>query len=66
LFVKTEAGGKILITSLYVDDLIFTSNDASLIKEFKCSMKFEFEMMDLGKMRYFLGVKVLQSLNGIH
>jgi len=29
-------------------------------------MKFEFEMTDLGKMRYFLGVEVLQSLNGIH
>lgn len=31
LFVKTEAGGKILIVSLYVYDLIFTGNGACLI-----------------------------------
>ncbi|CAL8156633.1 unnamed protein product [Prunus armeniaca] len=66
LFVKTKAGGKILIVSLYVDDLIFTGNDACLIEEFKCSMKSKFEMTDLGKMRYFLGVEVLQSSKGIH
>ena len=66
MFVKIETGGKILIISLYVDDLIFTSNDAYLIEEFKCSMKSKFEMTDLGKMRYFLGVEVLQSSNGIH
>jgi len=64
LFVKTKTGGKILIISLYVDD--FTSNDACLIEEFKCSMNSKFEMTDLGKMRYFLGVKVLQSSKGIH
>ena len=64
MFVKTETGGKILIISLYVDD--FTSNDACLIEEFKCSMNSKFEMTDLGKMRYFLGVEVLQSSKGIH
>ena len=66
LFVKTNAGGKVLIISLYVDDLIFTGNDACLIEKFKCSMKSEFEMTDLGKMRYFLGVEVVQSAKGIH
>jgi hypothetical protein len=66
LFVKTEAEGKILIVSLYVDDLIFTGNDACLIEEFKCSMKSEFEMTDLGKIRYFLSVEVLQSSKSIH
>jgi hypothetical protein len=66
LFVKTEAGGKILIVSLYVDDLIFTGNGACLIEGFKCSMKSEFKMTDLGKMRYFPGVEVLQSSKVIH
>ena len=33
LFVKTEEGGKrFLIVSLYVDDLIFTRNDACMLK----------------------------------
>ena len=29
-------------------------------------MKSEFEMTDLGKMRYFLGVEVFQNSKGIH
>jgi hypothetical protein len=34
--------------------------------EFKNSMVREFDMTDLGKMKYFLGVEVLQGPNGIH
>ncbi|KAG7561531.1 Zinc finger CCHC-type superfamily [Arabidopsis thaliana x Arabidopsis arenosa] len=65
LFIKNESGGRILIISLYVDDLIFTGNDSVMCEEFKASMKREFEMTDLGKMCYFLGVEVVQSENGI-
>lgn len=52
--------------SLYVDDLIFTGNDESMLHEFKSSMMREFDMTDLGKMRYFLGVEVVQNTNGIY
>ena len=45
--------------SLYVDDLIFTGNDELMFTEFKNSMKHEFDMTDLSKMRYFLGLEVL-------
>ena len=38
LYIK-ENDCKILIVVLYVDDLIFTSNDASLIADFKAVMK---------------------------
>lgn len=41
---------------LYVDDLIYTGNSERLLEEFKNSMKNEFSMTDLGKMKYFLGV----------
>ena len=64
LFTKKK-GGKILIVSLYVDDLIFTGNDRAMCDEFKKSMMMEFEMSDLGKMKHFLGVEVKQSVNGI-
>ncbi|PNX98724.1 retrotransposon-related protein [Trifolium pratense] len=57
--------GKILIVSLYVDDLIYTGNDDELIRDFKRSMKRNFAMTDLGKMRYFLGVEVTQNDRGI-
>lgn len=66
LFIKREEKNKILIVSLYVDDLIFTSNNSIMVNEFKESMEREFEMTDLGKMKYFLGVEIRQSSNGIH
>jgi len=55
LFVKKAKEGIILIVSLYVDDLIFTSNDELMFANFKSSMEHEFAMIDLGKMRYFFG-----------
>ncbi|CAJ2652613.1 unnamed protein product [Trifolium pratense] len=57
--------GKILIVSLYVDDLIYTGNDKQMMEEFKSSMKKKFAMTDLGKMKYFLGVEVNQTQQGI-
>lgn len=65
LFVKTEKEGKVFIVSLYVDDLIFTGNDELMFPKFKSSMKRGFDMTDLGKMRYFLGLEVLQRSDGI-
>ncbi|CAL2257015.1 unnamed protein product [Prunus armeniaca] len=59
-------GGKILIVCLYVDDLIFTGNDESMFRKFKHSMMTEFDMTDLGKMSYFLGLEVLQRSEGIY
>eukprot|EP00253_Pinus_taeda_P013622 PITA_13622 len=64
LYIK-ENEGKILVVVLYVDNLIFTSNDASPIVDFKAVMKSEFEMTDLGFLRYFLGIEVDQSENGV-
>ncbi|CAL5371264.1 unnamed protein product [Camellia sinensis] len=65
LFIKTNKGGKILIVSLYVDDLIFTGNDELMFAEFKNSMLREFDMTDLGRMRFFLGCKLFKDENGI-
>ncbi|GAU22946.1 hypothetical protein TSUD_326740 [Trifolium subterraneum] len=65
LFVKHSGKDKLIIVSLYVDDLIFTRNDQELFDKFKHSMKKIFAMTDLGRMRYFLGIEVLQIDNGI-
>ena len=66
MFIKTNKGGKILIVSLYVDDLIFTGNDKLIFAEFKNSMLRKFDMTDLGRMRFFLGIEVLQRLDEIY
>ena len=66
LFVRRMDGGKMLIVCLYVDDLISTGNDASMFRNFKHSMMTEFDMTDLGRMSYFLGLEVLQRSEGIY
>eukprot|EP00253_Pinus_taeda_P011782 PITA_11782 len=63
LYIK-EKDGKILIVVLYVD-VIFIGNDDYLIENFKTVMKEEFEMTNMGFLRYFLGIEVEKSGNGI-
>jgi len=65
VFVRQMDEGKMLIVCLYVDDLIFMGNDASMFSTFKHSMMTEFDMTDLGRMSYFLGLEVLQTSDGI-
>ena len=64
LYIKAK-DGNVLIVVLYVDDLIFTRNDKALIDGFKEAMKSEFEMIDLGLLKYFLGIEVKQMHDGI-
>ena len=63
LYAKVNEQGNMLILYLYVDDLIFTSDFG--IKEFKKHMESEFEMTDLGLMKFFLGIEVHQYESGI-
>jgi len=53
--------GKFLIIILYVDDLILTSDD-QLIMDCKEDLAREFEMKDMGLMRYFFGMEVWQKM----
>nr|GEW91987.1 retrovirus-related Pol polyprotein from transposon TNT 1-94 [Tanacetum cinerariifolium] len=64
LYVKFK-NKSILLACLYVDDLIFTGNSQSMINELKKSMTREFEMIDIGLMSYYLGIKVKQTDEGI-
>ena len=52
-----------LIICLYVDDMIYIGN--LMLEEFRTVMKNEFEMSDLGVMKYFLGLEVTQTDQGI-
>jgi len=65
LFVKTQGEEKILVVSLYVDDFVFSGSDDEMFAEFKTSMKQEFDMTDLSKIKFFLGVEVMQNDEGI-
>jgi len=59
LYIKKQEGN-VMFIALYVDDLIFMGNKAEMIKEFKRVMEKEFQMIDLGDMKYFFGMEVKQ------
>ncbi len=60
---KTNHG--IVVIVIYVDDLIITRDNDVDIFELKKLLKQKFEMKDLGELRYFLSIEVIQSLKGI-
>ncbi|KAG8501874.1 hypothetical protein CXB51_004547 [Gossypium anomalum] len=61
LYVKKKQAETQLIVSLYVDDLLVTRGDRSMLADFKAKMKDMFEMSDLGQMIYFLGMEVSEA-----
>nr|GEY67697.1 putative ribonuclease H-like domain-containing protein [Tanacetum cinerariifolium] len=64
LFLKRR-GNLITCLIIYVDDMIITGNDKEEIAKLRKSLFTEFEMKDLGKLKYFLGIEVLRSKRGI-
>ena len=65
LFIKRSPGGKITVLIVYVDDIIVTGNDEEEISRLKTVLSKEFEIKDLGTLRYFLGMEVARSSKGI-
>ncbi|GAU33542.1 hypothetical protein TSUD_143350 [Trifolium subterraneum] len=65
LYVKWSRNEVKLIVSLYVDDLLVIGNESNSLSQFKQAMENEFEMTDLGEMKYFLGMEIFQSSAGI-
>ena len=49
---------------LYVDDL-FLKGKEEIIRDARRRLATEFEMKDMGRMHYFLGMEVWQSVDGI-
>ena len=54
-----------ILAALYVDDLIFSGNNDKMIEEFKSTITREFEITDLGLLKFFLGLEVKQGEMGI-
>ncbi|KAK2404675.1 putative mitochondrial protein [Trifolium repens] len=65
VYVKKSDDKHMLIICLYVDDLLVTGSSLVEIKNFKSQMQSEFEMTDLGKLTYFLGMELLETSGGI-
>ena len=65
LYIKKNEIEVQIIISLYVDDLLIVGKDAEYLKKFKIDMCIEFEISNLGEMKYFLGMEVFQFDVGI-
>ena len=54
-----------IIVEVYVDDIIFGSDDEKMSKYFASRMQQEFEMCFLGELNFFLRFQIVQSKKGI-
>ncbi len=50
---------------VYVDDILITSNDLEAVNSLKLFLDKQFKLKNLGNLRYFLGLEVARSPNGI-
>nr|XP_028948046.1 uncharacterized protein LOC114820888 [Malus domestica] len=64
LFVRTGTSGK-LVVLIYVDDLIIIGDSTVEIEALKLSLHQTFIIKDLGRLRYFLGIKMATSSKGL-
>ena len=64
LYIKID-NDKLLIHVLYVDDIIFGSNEEDMSQNFALVMQKEFLMFVLGELTYFLGLQVQQNKDNI-
>ena len=65
LFVKHSAEKKIAILIVYVDDIIITGDFDEELQGIRIYLAQEFEIKELGNLRYFLGMEVARSKDGI-
>jgi Reverse transcriptase (RNA-dependent DNA polymerase) len=64
LFTKHNSNGTTIVL-VYVDDLIITGDNQVEINCVKDDLKQKFDIKDLGKLKYFLGIEVAHSLKGL-
>ena len=64
LFIK-HTGEKVIVLPVYVDDIVVTRNDTIEQGRLKQNLAREFEIKNLGQLRYFLGIEVAHSKEGI-
>ena len=61
LCLSNIISGGVTTLLVYVDDIIVTGNDEKEKEALKNCLAREFEIKDLGKLRYFLGIEVAWS-----
>ena len=65
LFLKSCADGHFLAVLVYVDDIIVASTNESISKSLIQDLSQQFKLRDLGVLKYFLGLEIARSSEGI-
>ena len=65
MFYKDNKDGKIAILIVYVDDIVLIGSDKEELERLKRRLAMEFEIKDLGALKYFLGMEFGGSKEGI-
>ncbi|CAN6696160.1 unnamed protein product [Malus baccata var. baccata] len=63
LFVK-QCENDMVILLLYVDDIIITSSNSSKVQRIITELSKVFELKDMGRLTYFLGLQITYKSNG--
>ena len=64
LYVYKSGRGLVFVT-IYVDDLIIGGDHLDEVEQIKGLLRQEFEMKDLGELKFFLGTKIIHTKIGI-
>lgn len=65
LFYKHGKEGKVTILIVYVDNIVLTGNDSEELERLKRRLATNFEIKDLGTLKYFLGMEFARPKEGI-
>ena len=61
VYQASHSGGAVTILLVYVDDILVTSGDVDEIHRLTEALSRQFEMKQLGPLKYFLGIEVVNS-----
>ena len=61
LFIKRSSRNKLTALIVYVDDIVLTGDDLEEMGRLKKYLAKEFEIKDLGNLKYFLGIEVARN-----
>ncbi|XP_047259823.1 uncharacterized mitochondrial protein AtMg00810-like [Capsicum annuum] len=62
---QKKPGDEIVVILVYVDDLLVTGNNLTLINQARADLQHKFKMKDLGDLKFFLGIDIARSKEGI-
>ena len=65
LSTKVSKAGKVAVLIVYVDDIVLSRDDHAKINQLKKRIGDDFEIKDLENLKYFLGMEVARSKEGI-